>query len=387
MTGAAKKNKVQEEFPLKLTIERSALLKSLARLQSIVEKRNTIPILSNIKLDASGDGLQLTATDMDILASENVTAQIEGGGALTVPAGTLYDIVRKLPDGAQIELDTNNSSSQLIVEAGSARFALSYLSAEDFPNITEGDMSHKFTIATKELLALIDKARFAMSTEETRYYLNGVYLHVAGEGDAQTLRAVATDGHRLARIETAVPAGAAGMPGVIIPRKTVNELGKLLDEAEENVEVALSDAKIRFASGNVVLVSKLVDGTFPDYERVIPEGNDKLMEVDSKLLSDSVDRVSTISTEKTRGIKFSLEPGKLTLLAQNPEGGTAKETIDVTYSASGLDIGFNSRYMLEMMGQLDGETTQFLLNDPNAPALVSDPGDVTALYVIMPMRV
>lgn len=386
MIVAAKKK--AQDFPVKLTIERAVLLKSLSRLQSIVERRNTIPILSNIKLDASGKGLELTVTDMDIVASETIPAQIEGGGSLTVPAATLYDIVRKLPEGAQIELDSDSKSAQLTVESGNARFSLSYLPAEDFPVMSEGDMSHNFTLPTKELFRLINKSRFAMSTEETRYYLNGVYLHVSeGKGGTQMLKAVATDGHRLARIEAAVPDGAAGMPGVIIPRKTVNEIGKLLEEQGAEVEVSLSESKIRFAAGNLVILSKLVDGTFPDYIRVIPEGNNKIMEVATRPLINAVDRVSTVATDKTRGVKFSLSTGKLTLSAQSPESGFANEEVSVNYSADSFDIGFNSRYVLEMMAQLEGDTAQFLLSDSNSPVLVSDPSDVTCLYVIMPMRV
>jgi len=380
--------KTQAEYSMKFTIERGELLRSLARLQSIVEKRNTIPILSNVKLEADKDGLQLTVTDMDLVATEKVPAITTMHGSLTVPAGTFYDIVRKLPEGAQIELEGISSSAQLLVKSGSSKFALSYLPAEDFPVMSEGDMTHNFSLPAQECLSLIEKSRFAMSTEETRYYLNGVYLHVSeSEDKGVMLKAVATDGHRLARIETALPAGATGMPGIIIPRKTVNELKKLIEEQSEEVEISLSETKIRFAFGNAVLLSKLVDGTFPDYARVIPDGNNKIMEVDAKLLNQAVDRVSTISTGKTRGIKFALSAGKLNLSAQSPESGFAEEEIDVTYSADSFEIGFNSRYVLEMLAQLEGDSAQFLFSDQNSPVLVTDPSDVRSLYVIMPMRV
>lgn len=386
MAEAAAKS--AEEFPITLTIERAVLLKSLARLQSIVEKRNTIPILSNIKLDATGSSLQLTVTDMEIAASETVAADVKLEGALTVPAATLYDIVRKIPEGAQISLDTDTDATQLVVESGNARFVLSYLPAAEFPVMSEGEMSHEFSLSTESCLDLIDKSRFAMSTEETRYYLNGVYFHAANdESGSEVLKAVATDGHRLARVEAPLPKGASGMPGVIIPRKTVNELNKFLEEQGGEVGIKLSETKIRFQAGDVVLLSKLVDGTFPDYERVIPDNNDKNMELDTKLLRQAVDRVSTISTEKTRGVRFGLSAGKLTLFAQSPEAGSAKEEIDVTYSADEFEIGFNSRYVLEMMQQLEGETTQFVFADSNSPTIVRDPSDVTSLYVIMPMRV
>jgi len=384
MATAAKK--ALENFPLKLTIEREVLLKSLSRLQSIVEKRNTIPILSNIKLEATKSGLHLTATDMDLVASESIAASTESEGALTIPAATFYDIVRKLPEGAKISLDTDGAASQLIVESGSSKFSLSFLPAEDFPVMSEGNMSHSFTLPREECLTLLEKSRFAMSTEETRYYLNGVYIHTSEDGEA-LLKAVATDGHRLARIQTALPVGAAGMPGIIIPRKAVNELKKLLEEHEDEIQISLSETKIRFSSGNIIILSKLVDGTFPDYGRVIPESNDKIMEVNAKTLTQAVDRVSTISTDKTRGIKFELSQGKLVLSAQSPDSGSAVEELDVTYSAEPMEIGFNSRYVLEMMSQLEGDTAQFLLSDTNSPALVTDPSDVGSLYVIMPMRV
>lgn len=379
---------VSEEYPVTFSIERSVLLKSLSRLQSIVEKRNTIPILANIKLDCSGDSLQLTATDMDLVATETIEANIEGGGALTVPASTLYDIVRKLPDGSQIEVDTDFDSAQLVIRSGKSEFKLSYLPASDFPVMSEGELSHSFTIAAGDFLSLLEKTRFAMSNEETRYYLNGVYLHVGeNKSGSPTLKAVATDGHRLAMLETAVPEGAEGMPGIIIPRKTVNEISRILGEVDAEVNVSLSDSKIRFDAANITLLSKLVDGTFPDYTRVIPQENDKLMEVETKVLNNAVDRVSTISSDKVRGIKFSLSEGKLELNSQSADSGTAEEEIDVSYSSEALQIGFNSRYMLEMLSQLEGDTSQYRLSDSNAPVLVSDPSDVSALYVIMPMRV
>ncbi len=379
--------KMAEGFPIALTIERVVLLKSLARLQSIVEKRNTLPILSNIKLDARDGALTLTATDMDIVAAEKVSASIETEGSLTIPAQTLYDIVRKLPEGSQIAIKTNEASSQITVQSGSAKFNISYLPSDEFPIMSEGDLSHHFTLPADECLTLIEKSRFAMSTEETRYYLNGVYFHSTQDDDGNLLKSVATDGHRLARIEVAQPKGAEGMPGVIIPRKTVNELHKLLGEQGTDVEIALSESKIRFTSGNISILSKLVDGTFPDYVRVIPEGNNNILEIDPAVLTQAVDRVSTISTDKSRGIKFSLSSGTLTLSAQSPESGSATETVSVNYDADDIEIGFNSRYMLEMLGQLDGETAQFRFSDANSPALVNDPNDVRVLYVIMPMRV
>ncbi len=370
---------------IQVTLERGALLKALSHVQSVVERRGTIPILANVKLDAEGDTLRLTATDMDITVTDEVSATVGLSGSTTVPAHTFYDIVRKLPEG-QIELHKTEGGAKVALKAGPAQFSLACLAIEDFPLLAEGDLAHDFTLKASELIALIDKTRFAVSTEETRYYLNGIYLHTAKSNGTDVLRAVATDGHRLARIEVPLPAGAAGMPGIIIPRKTIGELRKLMDEGVPQIGVSLSEAKIKFVVGNAVLLSKLIDGTFPDYERVIPQNNDKMLEVDPKALSEAVDLVSVIAAEKTRGVKLAVERGKLTLSASSTEHGGTK-TIDVNYSADALETGFNARYLLDMLAQIEGETVQFILAESTSPALVRDPGDVGALYVVMPMRV
>lgn len=372
---------------MKFVVERANLLKSLGHVQSVVEKRGTIAVLSNIKIDASGGGISITATDMDIAVVEKIEAEVKESGATTIPAHTFYDIVRKLPDGSQIEVETSEDGGKVSIKTGHSRFSLACLPVDEFPVMSEGDLTHNFTLKSAECLVLIEKPSFAVSTEETRYYLNGIYLHVAGNTESKLLRAVATDGHRLARIEVALPAGADGMPSVIVPRKTIQELRKLLENGEGDVKISLSDTKIRFIYGDAVLVSKLIDGNFPDYERVIPNSNDKLMEVDCKIFKDAVDRVSVISSEKTRAVKLQLEGGKLTLYAGGGEQGSASEEIEVNYSSEAIEIGFNSRYLLEMLGQIEGESVQFMLNDGNSPALVRDSADVAALYVIMPMRV
>ncbi len=371
---------------MQIVIERASLLKSLSHVQSVVEKRGTIAVLSNIKIDAKGSEVALTATDMDIAIVEKISATVSKSGSTTLPAHTFYDIVRKLPEGTQIEMTSSDDGSKISIRAGQSRFSLACLPVDDFPVMAEGEFSHNFILKSAECMALIQKPSFAISTEETRYYLNGIYLHVSGEGEGKILRAVATDGHRLARIEVALPAGADGMSGVIVPRKAIQELRKILETGEGDVAVSLSETKIRFVYGDAVLVSKLIDGNFPDYERVIPAANDKLMEVDCKLFKDAVDRVSVISSEKSRAIKLQLENGKLTLSAGSGDQ-VASEEIDITYSSSAIEIGFNSRYLLEMMTQIEGDTAQFLFNDSNSPALVRDTADVGALYVIMPMRV
>lgn len=369
-----------------LVVERADLLKALAHIQSVVERRNTIAILSNVKLEAADGVLSLTATDMELAVAEKISAQVEQGGATTVPAHTLYDIVRKLPDGAQIAL-TVDANGQMQIACGQCQFSLSCLSIEDFPVMDEGEMPYQFALNVAQCRMLIDKTRFAISTEETRYYLNGIYIHVVEKDGVPLLRAAATDGHRLARIEIALPEGARNMEGVIIPRKTVVELRKLLEEGDGDVQVALSASKICFTYNNIRLLSKLIDGNFPDYEKVVPAANDKIMEVDAAIFSKAVDRVSTIASEKSRGIRFTLDYGKLVLQAAAEGNGTAREELAVNYEGESLELGFNFRYLLDVMGVLDGEVAQFWLADGVAPAVVRDIGNQGALYVIMPMRV
>lgn len=376
---------------MKITIERGALLKALNHVQSVVERRNTIPILANVLLSAEDGQLSLTATDLDIEIVEGVPADVASGGGTTAPAHTMYDIARKLPDGAQVEVNHDADSGKVTVVAGRSRFALQSLPREDFPAAAAGDMPYSFEISAKDLFRLVEKTRFAISTEETRYYLNGIYLHTV---DGK-LRAVATDGHRLARVDMPMPNGADGMPGIIVPRKTVTELLKLLDvgdksakeEADKSVKIAVSETKIRFDLGGVTLTSKLIDGTFPDYGRVIPSENDKSMEVDGKLFASAVDRVSTISTERSRAVKLNLDDGKVTLAVNNPDSGSATEELGVDYSGEALEIGFNARYLLDITQQLDGPTAHFELSDAGSPTVVRDMDDTEALYVLMPMRV
>ena len=371
---------------MKLTIERAALLRALNHVQSVVERRNTIPILSNVLIEAKDGALGLTATDMDIAIVERTAADVATAGAVTAPAHTLYDIVRKLPDGAQVDLDATGEGDRLTLKSGRSRFTLATLPTDDFPVMSGGDMPHEFQLDAEALRALIDRTRFAISTEETRYYLNGIYLHAA-DGETSMLRAVATDGHRLARVEIPLPDGANGMPGVIVPRKTVSELRKLIEETDGAISISLSDTKIRFAFGDAVLTSKLIDGTFPDYERVIPSGNDKIMTVDCGDFAEAVDRVSTIATEKMRAVKMKLDGDQMELSASSQENGQAVEELAIDYGRDAIEIGFNARYLLDIANQVEGDTAEFVMADAASPTIVRDPKDPGALYVLMPMRV
>jgi DNA polymerase III subunit beta len=381
---------------MRVTVERAALLRSLGHVHRVVERRNTIPILANVLLRAE-EGLQLKATDLDIEVVESIPADVAQGGATTVPAHMLYDIVRKLPEGAQVSFETQGEGGQMLIRSGRSRFTLQALPEADFPDLAAGDLPHRFSLPAANLKSLIDKTQFAISTEETRYYLNGIYLHTLDDPAGMLLRAVATDGHRLARVEMAAPEGSGGMPGVIVPRKAVAEIQKLVEVGEDDVVVELSPAKVRLTfggavgdglgTGRVVLTSKLIDGTFPDYQRVIPNGNDKRLTVERGDFARAVDRVSTISSERGRAVKLAIADGRLTLSVNNPDSGSATEELEVDYEAPALDIGFNARYLLDIAGQLDGDTALFRLADPGSPTLIQDREGAPALYVLMPMRV
>lgn len=370
---------------LKLTIERAALLSLLNHTRSVVEARNTIPILSNVLLRADGEALHITATDMDIEVVESCPAVVSAPGVATVPAGTLYDIVRKLPNGEQISMELDAGKHRVTLKAGRSKFVLGALSAEDFPVMGMAEVMTAFDIPADDLKALLDRTKFAMSNEQTRFMLNGIYLHA--KPAERLLRAAATDGHRLARVEVPLPDGAADMPGIILPRKTVGELRKLLEEAAGDVRMAVSSHKIRIEVSGIVITSKLIDGTFPDYERVIPTGNEHRLTVDAKEFAKAVDRVATVSTEKSRAVKLSLSDSALKLSATNSDGGAGDDELDVEYGAPAMTVGFNAKYLLETLQQIDGVTVRFDLHDTMSPVIVTDPEAPEFLGVIMPLRI
>lgn len=372
---------------MRVLIERNELMRALGHVTSVVERRTTIPILSNVLLKAIGSSLELKATDLEREVVEAVSAEVTQPGAVTVPAHMLNDIVRKLPDGCDIEIVREAERERLTIRAGQSRFALQTIAADDFPDRAAGKLAHTFEVPAADLKALIKKTRFAISTEETRYYLNGIYLHTAERNGQPTLRAVATDGHRLAQLDIDRPKGAEGMAGVIVPRKTVDELHRLIGAAEATITIGVSASKVRFEIGPITLVSNLIDGSFPDYKRVIPQGNDKLMKVLTADFMSAVDRVSTIASECNRGVKLAIAPEKLTLSVTSPDGGSATEELAIDYGHNSFEIGFNSRYLMDISGQMESDTLHFLLADSASPIIVKDGNDDRALYVIMPMRV
>ncbi|MBB94301.1 MAG: DNA polymerase III subunit beta [Rhodobacteraceae bacterium] len=372
---------------MKISIERSALLKAVAQAQSVVERRNTIPILANVLIEAEGDSVTFRATDLDIEVVDRAPAMVERAGATTVAATTLHEIVRKLPDGALVTVTADPASGRLTVETGRTTFSLATLPKEDFPVMASSEYASNFSAPAPLLRRLFDKSKFAVSTEETRYYLNGVYMHVSDSEDGKVLRCVATDGHRLARIDADLPDGAVEMPGVIVPRKTVGELRKLLEDDEAQIAVSVSETKVRFATPAITLTSKVIDGTFPDYSRVIPQGNTRRLEVDATEFAQAVDRVATVSSERSRAVKLQLDEDRLTLSVNAPDSGAAEEELAVAYADERLEIGFNAKYLLEIASQVDRENAVFMFNSSGDPTLMREGNDLSAVYVVMPMRV
>lgn len=374
---------LQTDF-LHLVVEKQALLKALAHCQGVVERRNTVPILAHVLLEAQGDSLKITATDLEIALVETVTAHIKVPGSTTVSAHLLFDVVRKLPEGAEIELKMEETGGALQLQSGRSSYSFACLPSIEFPSMTTEDLPCTFNIHAGELSRLIDKTRFSMSTEETRYYLNGIFFHNTADG---FLRAVATDGLRLAQAQVELPPRASTMPHVIISRKTIQEIRKLIDEIAEDITLSLSENQVRFAVGTSVLISRLIEGKFPDYEKVIPFGNDKVLEVDAKAFAEAVDRVSIMSTDKLRPVKIRVEENTMAISAHSSETGSAVEELEVKYGSNSVDFGFNARFILDVTQQIASPTLQILIGDDTQAIIAKDAGDESALYVLMPMRV
>lgn len=367
---------------MKFTIEQKTLASALSQAARIIERRNTIPVLSNIVVSAEGQIISLRATDLDIEVTLSVDAAVHEEGSTTVPGHLFADIVRKMHG----EVAFKHNAQSAAVSSGRSKFSLQTLSPEDFPDLSIGAFTHSFTMKCADLRNMFRRAAFAISTEETRYYLNGIFMHSIEDRGVLVLRAVATDGHRLAQVQHHAPDGSAGMPGIIIPRKTVAEVEKILDCGDQ-VSIEVSETKIRFRAGNVVLTSKLIDGTFPDYQRVIPQMNNKKAIADRSDLSKAVDRVSTVSTERGRAVKVTLDQGTITLHVNNPGSGEAMEEMAVDYDAELIEIGFNAKYINDIMGNIESEKVELYLEDAGSPTRIHPVGDEGTVYVLMPMRV
>ncbi|MFT6077300.1 MAG: DNA polymerase-3 subunit beta [Myxococcota bacterium] len=368
---------------MKFKISKSAIARALSIVNGAVEKRNTIPVLLNVKIEAKNGRLNLTATDMDIVIISSAEALIELDGNTTVPAQLFYDIIKKIPDNTDINIELIDGLT-IKISYGRSKFSLPCLDPAEFPILSEGEMTVDFTIKSSEIIKIIDKTRFAIPSDETRYYLNGLFLHGALNGDKIELRGIATDGHRLALASSTASSLTAEVDGVIIPKKTINEIRKI-SEGNEEVSIAFSKAKIRITSGNSTIISKLIDGEFPEYDRVIPKNNDQIVNVDRKLIFDAVDRVSTIATDKNKSIKVIIENDKISLQIKGTDNVNASEEIEVGFNGETIETGFNSRYFLEIIGQINKENISIFFKDGSSPALIKIDND--CLYVIMPIRV
>ena len=368
----------------------SDLLKALNHIHGIVEVRHTLPILSNIVLSAENNELSLSSTNLDIFCSDKIDAEIVNSGEISVPAITFFEIVKRLPSGSDVILSMGDEDTELILKCGRSKFNLSTLRTEDFPILSDKDLSTNFVISADELSRMIDKTKFAISNEETRYYLNGIFFHKAESNSIKFLRAVATDGHRLAQYDIPLPQGAEEITGIIIPKKTVFELRKVLDDADGDVSVSLNENKIKFSFNNLKIISKVIDGTFPDYTKVIPQNNDKKFKTNNSELKNAIDRVSAVAINeetKSKAIKLTIENNKLNLSVESQSKGSAKEEIDISYSNEKVDIGFNSRYLLDICNEVDGDEIDVSLLDSISPAIILDKTDENLFFVLMPMRI
>ncbi len=366
------------------------LLKALSHIHGIVEVRHTLPILSNIILEAKDDKLILSSTNLDIYCSDKIKAEVLKSGEVSVSAITFFEIIKRLPSGSEVLMIMEEGENEIRLTCGRSKFNLSTLKTDDFPIISDNDLSTNFVLSADELIRIIDKTKFAVSNEETRYYLNGIFLHKAERNSIQFLRAVATDGHRLAQYDIPLPQGAEDITGIIIPKKTIYELRKVLDDANGDVSVSLNENKIKFSFNDLKVVSKVIDGTFPDYTRVIPQKNDKNFKTNNSELKDAIDRVSAVAANeesKSKAIKFCIENNSLSLSVESQSKGSANEMIDVNYSGDKVDIGFNSKYIIDICNEVDGDEISISLSDSISPAIILDKTDENLFFVLMPMRI
>lgn len=371
---------------MKFIVSKPVIYKTLSHLQSIVNKKNTLPILSNILIEADQNSLTLSSTDMDISIKETINCNILESGSTTLNAQIMFDIIKKLPDTSEIEFISNDSKI-LTIRSNVSKFSLSCLPKDDYPIIETNSNGKKFIVKSQTILKLINKTKFAISNEETRYFLNGLYFNVSNSESSSLMIFVGTDGHRLATSSSKTNHSKDEIPGVIIPKKTINELSKLLSENNEEIEIDITSNKIIFYIENLTLVSKLIDGTFPDYKRVIPENNHHHLIVNRLNLLAAVDRVSTIANEKSPSIKFKLLSNIINLSTINNENSTATEDIKVKYEGDNIEIGFNSRYIMDILDNLEGEEIKMSFNDNSTPIIAQEQNSSEVTYVLMPMRV
>lgn len=369
---------------LHVILEKNTLMKALSHCQGVVERRNTVPILGHVLLECQGNALKITATDLEIAFVETLPAHIKAHGSATVSAHLLFDVVRKLREGSEIELKTSENGEFLHLNSGRSTYNFACLPVADFPVMTTEELPSTFNIHAAELSRLIDKTRFSMSTEETRYYLNGIFFHKTADG---FLKAVATDGLRLAQAQVELAEGTPNLPEVIISRKTIHEIRKLIDETAEEVTVSLSENQVRFVVASSILISRLIEGKFPDYEKVIPVDNNNVLEVDVKAFAEAIDRISIMSTDKLRPVKIRVEGTTMVVSAHSMDTGNAIEELEVKYTGESANFGFNARFILDVTQQISNEFLHLFIGDEDQAIIAKDSVDTSALYVLMPMRV
>ena len=369
---------------MKFSINQQDLQQALNYCQGVIEKRSTLPILSNILLDINNSNLTITATDLDLIFIHQIkNVEIIENGRTTTTSSIMYDIVRKFTSGKKINLSLKNES-KLQVESEKSLFNLNCINASEFPLTDENFTQNEFVIKSKQLLKLLNKCKFSISNDETRHYLSGIYLHQTEVEDKIYLTAVATDSHRMSiskiRLENKID-----FEPIILPKKTIFQLCSLLDSYDGEVKISNAKSKIKFELDNSILISKLIDGKFPNYIQVIPKNNQKKLELNLKLFLDSVDRVASVSLDKKDGVKFDLSKDILNLSVNNTNSGDGKESLSVSFDHD-LEISFNSRYLIDVASQLDGDKIEIYFNDTGSPALIKDPGDFDSIFVVMPMK-
>ena len=375
---------------MEFKINSSDLLKALSHIHGIVEVRHTLPILSNIILKAKDNELTLSSTNLDIYCADKIKSEVSIAGEISVSAVTFFEIVKRLPSGSEVMMKMEEGENEIILKCGRSKFNLSTLKTDDFPIISDNDLSTNFVLSADELIRIIDKTKFAVSNEETRYYLNGIFLHKADRNSLQFLRAVATDGHRLAQYDIPLPQGAEEITGIIIPKKTIFELRKVLEDANGDVNISLNENKIKFTFNDLKIISMVIDGTFPDYTKVIPQNNNKNFKTNNNELKNAIDRVSAVAVNeetKSKAIKLSLEDNKLNLSVESQSKGSANEIIEISYDGDKVDIGFNSKYIIDICNEVDGEEVDISLLDSVSPAIILDKTDENLFFVLMPMRI
>ena len=369
---------------MKFNVNQQDLQKSLNYCQGVIEKRNTLPILSNVMMHANNSKLIITATDLDLIFIHEIrNIEIIEEGKTTTTSSIMYDIVRKFSSGKKINISLS-SGSKLQLESEKSIFNLNCINPSEFPLTDENFNQNEFSIKSKQLLKLLNKCKFSVSNDETRHYLSGIFFHQTQVEDKFYITAAATDSHRMSISKLRLNEKIDFEP-IILPKKTVFQLCSLLEDYDGEVKISNVKSKIKFELDNSILISKLIDGKFPNYVQVIPKNNQKKLEIDLKLFLDSVDRVASVSLDKKDGVKFNLNKDKLNLSVNNTNSGDGNETLNVKFEHD-LDISFNSRYLIDIASQLDGDKIEIFFNDTGSPALIKDPSDFESIFVVMPMK-